>query len=152
MGLPFNGGGISSDSVTLNRQHQIEPKTERLPAPQAMSAADKQTSEMSLSSVPSPTPTPNTPQIEKTVTGKVISKPLPEYPKIAKAVRAQGTVVVQITVDEEGRVISASAVSGHPLLHQAAENAARQARFEPSLFDGKPVKVSGTLTYTFTLK
>ncbi len=47
--------------------------------------------------------------------GKAISKPAPPYPPIAKAARAQGTVTVQIVVDEEGRVISAQAISGHPL-------------------------------------
>jgi protein TonB len=61
--------------------------------------------------------------------GKAISKPQPPYPAIAKAARAAGTVTVQITVDEQGNVISATATSGHPLLRQAAAQAARQARF-----------------------
>jgi TonB family protein len=82
---------------------------------------------------------------------KAISKPEPTYPAVARAVRASGTVVVQITVDESGKVISASAVSGHPLLHQAAVQAARQARFSPTLLSGKPVKVTGTITYNFNL-
>jgi protein TonB len=83
--------------------------------------------------------------------GKAISKPQPAYPPIARAARASGTVVVQIVVNEEGRVISASAVSGHPLLQSAAVAAARQARFAPTLLSGQPVKVSGVLTYNFVL-
>ena len=83
--------------------------------------------------------------------GKAISKPQPVYPPIAKAARAQGTVVVQILVDEEGYVIAATAVSGHPLLQQAAVAAARQARFTPTLLEGQPVKVSGVITYNFVL-
>lgn len=84
--------------------------------------------------------------------GKAISKPQPAYPPIAKAARASGTVTVQILVDESGRVVSASAVSGHPLLQQAAVSAARQARFSPTLLSGQPVKVSGVITYNFVLQ
>jgi TonB family protein len=84
--------------------------------------------------------------------GKAISKPAPPYPAIARAARAQGTVTVQILVDEEGKVVSASAVSGHPLLQQAAVNAARGARFAPTLLSGRPVRVSGVITYNFVLQ
>jgi TonB family protein len=84
--------------------------------------------------------------------GKAISKPQPAYPPIAKAARAQGMVTVQVIVDESGRVISATAVNGHPLLRAAAEAAARQARFVPTLLSGKPVKVSGVVTYNFVLE
>ena len=84
--------------------------------------------------------------------GKAVSKPAPVYPPIAKAARAQGTVVVQVVVDEDGDVISANAVSGHPLLQQAAVAAARQAKFSPTRLNGTPVKVSGALTYNFVLE
>jgi TonB family protein len=84
--------------------------------------------------------------------GKAISKPDPAYPAVAKSVRASGTVVVQVTVDETGKVISAEATSGHPLLRAAAVQAARQAQFKPTLVSGKPVKVIGTLTYNFKLQ
>ena len=105
---------------------------------------------------PAPTPKPEPPK--KTVVsggvlnGKAISKPQPAYPPIAKAARASGTVTVQILVDESGRVVSANAVSGHPLLQQAAVAAARQARFSPTLLSGQPVKVSGVITYNFVLQ
>lgn len=81
--------------------------------------------------------------------GKAKSLPLPEYPPAAKAVSASGTVSVQVTIDEEGRVITASAVSGHPLLRSAAQTAALGAKFEPTLLAGQPVKVSGILTFNF---
>ena len=104
-----------------------------------------------------PTPTPAPPKPKTVVSGgvlngKAISKPQPAYPPIAKAARAAGTVTVQILVDESGRVVSASAVSGHPLLQQAAVSAARQARFSPTLLSGQPVKVSGVITYNFVLQ
>jgi TonB family protein len=81
---------------------------------------------------------------------KAITLPKPVYPPIAKTAKASGTVVVQVVVDENGNVVSARAVSGHPLLHAAAVVAARGAKFTPTKLSGKPVKVSGTLTYTFT--
>jgi len=75
--------------------------------------------------------------------------PKPEYPAIARAAKASGTVTVDVVVDEEGNVVGARAVSGHPLLQAAAVSAARQAKFEPTRLDGEPVKVRGTLSYDF---
>jgi len=81
--------------------------------------------------------------------GKAISLPAPEYPAIAKQAKASGAVTVKVLVDENGAVISAQAVSGHPLLQAAAVTAARQARFSPTLLMGEPVKVSGVIVYNF---
>lgn len=100
---------------------------------------------------PTPAPKPRAPISGGVLNGKAISKPQPAYPPIAKAARASGTVTVQVTVDEEGRVISARAAGGHPLLQQAAVAAARQARFSPTLLSGQPVKVNGVITYNFVL-
>lgn len=91
----------------------------------------------------------NTPASDNILNGQAISKPDPVYPPVAKAARASGTVVVEVTVDETGKVTSAQATSGHPLLRAAATQAAYQARFKPTLSSGKPVKVSGVLTYDF---
>ncbi|HLM57801.1 MAG TPA: TonB family protein [Pyrinomonadaceae bacterium] len=101
---------------------------------------------------PTPAPKPKTVVSGGVLNGKAISKPTPAYPPIARAARASGTVTVQILVDESGRVISANAVSGHPLLQQAAVSAARQARFSPTLLSGQPVKVSGVITYNFVFQ
>jgi protein TonB len=81
--------------------------------------------------------------------GKAISLPKPTYPAAARAVRASGAVQVQVLIDETGKVVSASAAGGHPLLQQAAVAAARGARFSPTLLSGQPVKVSGIITYNF---
>src|SRR5215218_1578797 len=104
-----------------------------------------------VSDEPPPPPPPPPPPKPKTVVsggvlnGKAISKPQPAYPPIAKAARASGTVTVQVTVDESGGVVSAAAVSGHPLLQASAVAAAKQAKFTPTLLGGKPVRVSGVL-------
>jgi TonB family protein len=81
--------------------------------------------------------------------GKATSLPKPVYPAIAKSAHAAGTVVVQVTIDESGKVISARAVSGHPLLQAAAVQAAYGARFSPTQLSGQPVKVTGTISYNF---
>lgn len=84
--------------------------------------------------------------------GRAVYKPQPEYPSSAKAVRAQGTVTVNVTVDETGKVIEAKAVRfPHQSLVWAAEDAARRARFTPTLLSGAPVKVTGFITYNFLL-
>jgi TonB family protein len=99
----------------------------------------------------SPTPTTNSAPVSGGVmNGKAVSLPQPAYPPAARAVKASGTVVVQVSVDESGRVASVHAVSGHPLLRAAAEAAARNARFKPTLVGGQAVKVNGTLTYKFS--
>jgi TonB family protein len=84
--------------------------------------------------------------------GRAVSKPAPEYPAAAKQQRVMGTVVVRLIVDESGKVIKADAVCGHPLLARAAVDAARGARFTPTTLAGRPVKVSGIITYTFILQ
>jgi TonB family protein len=81
---------------------------------------------------------------------KAITLPKPAYPPVARAARAAGTVVVQVIVDENGNVISARAVSGHPLLQAAAIAAARAAKFTPTKLAGQPVKITGVITYQFT--
>ncbi|MGI9056647.1 MAG: TonB family protein [Pyrinomonadaceae bacterium] len=83
------------------------------------------------------------------VNGKAANLPVPPYPATARAVGASGAVNVQIVIDETGNVMSASAVSGHPLLRQSAEAAARKAKFYPTLIGGKPVKVTGLIVYNF---
>ncbi|HEX6183603.1 MAG TPA: VWA domain-containing protein [Pyrinomonadaceae bacterium] len=83
--------------------------------------------------------------------GKALILPKPIYPSAARNSGASGKVVVEVTIDEQGKIIEARAVSGHPFLQQAAVQAARQARFEPAKLSGEPVKIKGTINYVFTL-
>lgn len=84
--------------------------------------------------------------------GEAISLPKPPYPAIAKLLRIQGPVNVQVLINETGKVISAKAVSGNPSLVTAAQQAALQARFSPTMLGEQPVKVSGIITYNFVLQ
>jgi TonB family protein len=101
---------------------------------------------------PRPTPTPppiNAPVNVGSLNGRALSLPAPAYPSQARSVRASGQVVVQVSLDESGRVTSANAVSGHPLLRQPAENAARRSRFRPVEVQGRLVRANGIITYNF---
>jgi hypothetical protein len=61
-------------------------------------------------------------------------------------------VLVQLIINEEGKVIAAKAIDGHPLLQAASVTAARQATFTPAALDGVPVKVLGIMTYRFVIE
>jgi len=73
------------------------------------------------------------------------------YPPLALTARISGTVFVEVSIDESGHVASAQAFSGHPLLKAAAVEAARGWTFKPTLVQGKPVRVVGTLRFMFNL-
>ena len=83
------------------------------------------------------------------VHGRAVHLALPAYPPIARAAHAQGTVEVQVLIDEEGKVIAAASISGHPLLQATSVKAARESVFTPMKLDGTPVKVTGVLQYNF---
>ena len=84
------------------------------------------------------------------VNGKAIKLVKPIYPQEAKDAGASGEVQVQVTIDEEGNVTSAIAVSGHDLLRDAAEQAALKSKFTSTLLSRQKVKVSGAILYNFT--
>lgn len=102
---------------------------------------------------PPPVVKPATPAPRRATKGVVNSLatelPKPVYPPPAKSVGAQGQVNVQVLIDEHGRVISANAISGHPMLRATSEAAARRAKFTPTLLSDVPVKVTGVITYNF---
>ena len=98
---------------------------------------------------------PESPKIIRKSSGvlqtSAIHRVEPTYPPLAKTAQVSGAVVVEITVDEEGKVIAARPISGHPLLKDAAVEAARGWEFTPTKLSGVPVKVIGTITFNFEL-
>ncbi|MGI8735579.1 MAG: energy transducer TonB [Pyrinomonadaceae bacterium] len=101
--------------------------------------------------VPTPKPIPNVVR-KNVINGDALVLPKPAYPPMARQMGVHGTVNVQVLIDEFGKVISATPVSGHPLLVHVAKSAAYQARFSPTLLGDQPVKVSGVITYNFVLQ
>ncbi len=83
------------------------------------------------------------------VNGKASNLVTPVYSAAARAVRAQGEVRVSVTIDEDGKVISANALGGHPLLTASAVNAARASKFTPTFLSKQRVKVTGIIVYNF---
>jgi TonB family protein len=83
--------------------------------------------------------------------GTAVSLPSPAYPETARRMRIAGVVIVQVVLDETGKVISAQSTDGPPPLREAAVQAARKARFSPTKLSGQPVKVTGVINYKFAL-
>jgi TonB family protein len=83
--------------------------------------------------------------------GKALNLPVPVYPQLAMRARTTGKVEVEVTLDENGKVISAVANNGPATLRDAAVEAARRARFSSTKLSGVPVKVVGLIIYNFTL-
>ena len=82
-------------------------------------------------------------------TGRALVLPKPAYPALARKAHVSGQVTVQLLIDVDGTIIDAVAVSGHPLLYGVSVEAAKNSRFSPTKLDGKPVKVTGVITYNF---
>jgi TonB family protein len=123
-GPPFDDPDTNSNDANVDDQFREVPDTNSKPLPKTISGG--------------------------VLNGKAISLPKPPYPAAARSVNASGSVSVQVLVNEKGEVVSANAVSGHPLLRPAAVQAARAARFSVTKLSGQPVKVSGVLTYNFS--
>jgi periplasmic protein TonB len=102
---------------------------------------------------PAATPAPDTVVrlTSKLTQGRVLRRVQPPYPVIAKHAHIQGSVQVQIDISETGVVTNVTLLSGHPLLRDAALQAAKQWQFIPTELNGLPVRAIGLLTFNFTL-
>lgn len=101
---------------------------------------------------PSPaSPSPTTPANVNVgiINSRAVNLTKPAYPQAARQASASGEVRVQVSVDENGNVTSARALTGHPLLRAPAENAARQSRFNPVKIGNRPVSATGIIVYNF---
>ena len=85
------------------------------------------------------------------LSSRVISLPRPVYPDEARQQKVAGIVRVLATVDENGAVAEAEAVSGSPMLQEAAVNAAKQAKFEPLSRAGRSTRMKTIISYNFQL-
>jgi protein TonB len=127
------GDPNGNTSSTNSNGNVVVPETETTPPP-----------------VVKTEPKPPKPISKGVVNGIAISLPKPSYPQIAKTAGIKGQVTVQVLIDETGKVISATVLNGHPLLRNAAQQAALQARFNPTRLSEVPVKVNGIINYNFT--
>ena len=101
--------------------------------------------------------TPPPPPAEKIRIGQLnrptkIKDVVPEYPTIAVATHTAGSVIIEATLDVNGRVTDARILKSVPLLDNAALDAVRQWVYTPTRLNGVPVAVVMTVTVTFTLR
>jgi protein TonB len=82
---------------------------------------------------------------------RLIQELQPTYPALAKETRTQGVVVLDCVIDERGNVTQMKLVSGHPLLVQAALDAVRQWKYQPTLLNGQPVAVEMHVNVIFSM-
>jgi TonB family protein len=120
----------------------------------------------SIESIPPPLPPPPVPdqrprrvspsakkeyEPKRVLQGQAVTKVQPAYPISARRFNVAGQVQVQVDISERGRVTEAKAINGHPLLRDAAAEAARKWVFNPTTFDGIPVTTQIVLTFDFTV-
>jgi TonB family protein len=134
-------------SATVDQTARVNRPTEKPTLQPRATPASRPTPEAVAAS-------PETPRRPSTVSGGVLNGKAtylakPAYPAIAKSANVSGAVQVQVLVDENGNVVSAHAISGHPLLQSSAVSAARSSKFTPTKLSGQPVKVSGVIVYNF---
>jgi protein TonB len=107
---------------------------------------------------PPPPPTPPKPKAVTKIrvggqveSAKLIFKPTPEYPPLAKMARIQGVVRLDATISRDGTIEDLKVISGHPLLVRAALDAVQRWRYQPTLLNGDAVEVATEIDVNFTL-
>jgi periplasmic protein TonB len=102
-------------------------------------------------------PPPPRPTVTRTRVGgavqaaKLVNRVTPMYPPLARQTRISGTVKLHAIIGKDGTVQQLQVVSGHPLLVQAALDAVRQWRYQPTLLNGEPVEVDTEIDVIFSL-
>jgi protein TonB len=103
---------------------------------------------------PPPPPKPNVSRVRvggAVQNAKLINRVQPVYPPLARQTRISGTVKLHAIIGKAGNVEQLQVVSGHPLLVQAALDAVRQWRYQPTLLNGEPVDVDTEIDVIFSL-
>jgi len=82
---------------------------------------------------------------------RILNRVQPQYPPLARQTRISGTVRLHAIISKDGSIQQLEVISGHPLLQQAALDAVRQWRYQPTLLNGEPVEVDTTIDVIFSL-
>jgi len=131
---------------------QGEESAPPLPSPLAVASANDHNLSGLMASASSSVPRPSlaTVRISQGVSqGLLIKRVQPKYPPAALAVRAQGAVQIEATINKEGNVTNLKVLSGDPALARAALEAVRQWRYKPYYLDGDPVEIQTQITVNF---
>ena len=133
-------------------QSQGEESAPSLPSPLAVAPANDRNLSGLMASASSSVPKPSlaTVRISQGVSqGLLIKRVQPKYPPAALAVRSQGAVQIEATINKEGNVTNLRVLSGDPVLAHAALEAVRQWRYKPYYLDGEPVEIQTQITVNF---
>lgn len=131
---------------------QGEESASPLPSPLAVASANDHNLSGLMASASSSVPRPSlaTIRISQGVSqGLLLKRVQPKYPPAALAVRAQGAVQIEATINKEGNVTNLKVLSGDPVLAHAAVEAVRQWRYKPYYLDGDPVEIQTQITINF---
>jgi protein TonB len=163
---PNKGAKQDSEQKSSGKQRKPEPvrvlNAETAAAPPTDQPAQPGAGAVQPKSAPTPQPSPGTseppakvaegsPVAVGSLAGKAKQRVSPSYPPIARSARISGVVTVYLTVDEKGQVISVQRADGPVQLQQAASDAAKRWRFNPTVIDGQPVRVTGYISFNFAL-
>jgi serine/threonine-protein kinase len=103
-------------------------------------------------------PPPSKPQAPKRIrvageveSSKLIFQPHPQYPPFARSAHVQGVVRLDAVIGKDGTIQDLKVISGHPLLINAAMDAVKNWRYQPTLLNGQPVEVDTEIDVNFAL-
>jgi TonB family protein len=138
--------GVRKDSVAPPQTGSIEPADDAAAVLQSEQVVAGPNLSPTSTSAEAPKP------VDKgSLNSIAIRRVLPRYPTVARQMGIAGMVRVYVVFDENGKVIDVPKSDGPALLSTAAETAARQWVFGPSLSEGRPVRISGYIDFNFTL-
>jgi periplasmic protein TonB len=83
--------------------------------------------------------------------GQLINRVQPDYPRIARDARIQGTVELTAWITKDGNIERLTVLRGHPMLINAAVEAVRQWRWRPFKLNGEPIEVETNVTVVFSM-
>jgi protein TonB len=102
---------------------------------------------------PSPPPPPAPSRIGGNVAqANLLTSVTPVYPPQARVARVKDFVILQASIDKEGKVADLNVIRGHPLLNEAAIEAVKQWRYRPQILNGQPIDVITTITVNFSFQ
>lgn len=131
-----------------------EEAAPQVPSPLGLAAANDKSLSGLVASAPVniPRPAPGMLKISQGVSqGLLINRVQPRYPQNALAMRIQGAVQIEATINKEGKITNLKPTSGDPVLARAAMDAVRQWRYKPYFLDGEPVDIQTQITVNFKL-
>jgi TonB family protein len=152
-------GELEKALADYQKSADLDPASEAAKA-MAKKVADQLEARKAVSKPPTPEPPkvepvavrPESVDVGSLSAANAVKMVKPFYPAIAQKSSVEGKVVVEVELDTEGNVVKAKAISGHQLLRRAAEDAASKSKFQPAMFNGTPIKGTGTITYGFSLR